>query len=333
MMRSITERDSSLDLLKFIAINLVIMLHISTIQSNSADSFIWNAVNFLESLTRTCVPIFLMVTGSLLCKSKCDFKSISKRINRIFIPLLFWSTFYMVLYNNLFEGKISIFNILERPTSPHLWYLYCLIGIYITLPILCFIYKMANLNIKLYVCVLWFISCILLPSLKSYGYSASVFFDISTFGLYQGYFFVGAIISDFNKTSKIRCFAILFFMLNTLIIWFLTKYTHDHDGVINFRNHINSSVFVCLASISLFTALHGFNIKNRFVVKFLSSQSKYIFGIYLVHMTFYYLMVKFNAPIDHNIYYLIPLSSLTIYFSSLMICLLINKLNLNRIIM
>lgn len=333
MMRSITERDYSLDLLKFIAIILVIMLHISTIQSNSDDLFVWNAVNFLESLTRTCVPLFLMVTGSLLCKSKCDFKTIFKRINRVIIPLIFWSFFYVFLYNNLFDENASIFNILERPTSSHLWYLYCLIGIYVTLPILCFIYKAASLTLKLYICILWFISCTLIPSLKSYGYYVSVFFDISTFGLYQGYFLVGAIISDLNKSSRVRLLAFLFFILNTLAIWFLTKFTHDHEGVINLRNHINSSVFVCLASVSLFTAIQGINIKNNIALKFLSSQSNYIFGIYLTHMTFYYLMVKFNAPINHNIYYLIPLSSIAIYFSSLIICLVLSKLKLNRIIM
>lgn len=332
-MTYITERDYSLDLLKFIAINLVIILHISTIQSNNTDLFIWNAVNFIESLTRTCVPVFLMVSGALLYKSEINFKSIIKRINRILIPLIFWSVFYIVLSNNLFDSNLSFLDILHRPASSHLWYLFCLIGIYITLPVLCFIYKAATLNIRIYICLLWFTSCTLIPSLKSYGYSASVFFDISTIGLYQGYFFVGAVISNFHKTPKTRFFAFIAFILSTLFIWLSTKHTHDHDGVVNLRNHINSSVFVFFASASLFTALHGINIKNAVVIRFLSSQSKYIFGIYLIHMTFYYLMIKFNAPINHNIYYIIPIYSIGIYLSSLTICIALKKAKLERIIM
>ena len=134
--------------------------------SHSCDAFIAQFNNdygtFLQgcalgSLVRSCVPLFVMMTGVLLLPLKGTMGEFySKRLKRIAIPLVFWSLALPVvyyLYLNFFVSSNSpfidvssftwqmtlrkmftfIFNF-NYDTTP-LWYLYMLIGLYFIIPI------------------------------------------------------------------------------------------------------------------------------------------------------------------------------------------------------
>ncbi len=115
---------------------------------------------FAGSLTRPCVPLFVMMTAVLLLPIKNEESAASfykKRIGRIAIPLVFWSIALPVLTYIYFAHinpetqnmQLSadaytaasltdklytfIFNF-NFDTTP-LWYLYMLIGLYIIMPI------------------------------------------------------------------------------------------------------------------------------------------------------------------------------------------------------
>ena len=115
---------------------------------------------FTGSLTRPCVPLFVMMTAVLLLPIKNEESAVSfykKRIGRIAIPLVFWSIALPILTYIYFAHinpetqnmQLSadaytaasltdklytfIFNF-NFDTTP-LWYLYMLIGLYIIMPI------------------------------------------------------------------------------------------------------------------------------------------------------------------------------------------------------
>ena len=116
---------------------------------------------FLGSLTRPCVPLFVMMTAVLLLPIKQDNnygESCRKRIGRLLTPLFFWSialpllAFCYFTYINpdtanlqLSADEYTAGNLITRlytfifnfnfDTIP-LWYLYMLIGLYLIMPII-----------------------------------------------------------------------------------------------------------------------------------------------------------------------------------------------------
>lgn len=186
-----TERKNIgwIDLLRVLACFLVVFAH-------SSDAFVAqfdnNRASFLTgvfsgSFVRSCVPLFVMMTGVLLLPVKADLAAFyRKRIGRILVPLIFWSVVTPVLFFLYFtyvspdtqnplitpsQGIDSlwvklytfIFNF-NFDTVP-MWYLYMLIGLYFIMPILShWLQQASRKEIKL-VLMLWGIS-LFIPYLK-----------------------------------------------------------------------------------------------------------------------------------------------------------------------
>ncbi|WP_241901942.1 acyltransferase, partial [Vibrio breoganii] len=84
--------------LRAIAAIAVVLLHSSakfvTNEYFMNDLQAWWAGNIFDSSTRWCVPIFVMLSGFLLTsgeKEESQYEFYKKRLNKIFIPLIFWT--------------------------------------------------------------------------------------------------------------------------------------------------------------------------------------------------------------------------------------------------
>lgn len=148
------------DLLRIIACLLVILSHccdpfVGQFDNNHYE-FLTGA--YIGSLVRSCVPLFVMISGVLLLPVKMDMATFySKRAKRLVIPFVFWSMMLPVLYFLYVNSGIKIIspNIIAEDhtlgmtlqklytfvfnfnydTIP-LWYVYMLIGLYLFMPIL-----------------------------------------------------------------------------------------------------------------------------------------------------------------------------------------------------
>ena len=88
------------------------------------------------------VPVFLMITGALLLNPEKDitYKKCFLYARRILLALvLFGTTFALVMMVgshqpiNIGQALLQVF---EDKSFAHLWYLYILIGLYLTLPVI-----------------------------------------------------------------------------------------------------------------------------------------------------------------------------------------------------
>lgn len=145
---------------------------------------------FLGSLTRPCVPLFVMMTAVLLLPIKQGTtygEFCGKRIGRLLMPLLFWSITLPLLafcyfgYINpdtanlqLSADDYTASNLITRlytfifnfnfDTIP-LWYLYMLIGLYLIMPIInAWLVNAQRKEIKQLLCI-WGVT-LLLPYIK-----------------------------------------------------------------------------------------------------------------------------------------------------------------------
>lgn len=181
-----------IDLLRVVAAFLVVFAH-------SCDAFVGafdtDRAQFLTgvfcgSLTRPCVPLFVMMTAVLLLPVRSE-QTLGtfyrKRIGRIIVPLIFWSITLPIAFWGYFStiGASSanpmvsvsdydtanlgvrlytwIFNF-NFDTVP-LWYLYMLIGLYLIMPILsAWLDKASQSEVKLFLKV-WGIT-LLLPYIQ-----------------------------------------------------------------------------------------------------------------------------------------------------------------------
>lgn len=178
-----------IDLLRVIACFLVVFAH-------CCDPFVarfdTDRSTFLQgcaagSAVRSCVPLFVMMTGVLLFPLRSSMnKFYRKRIGRIVPPLIFWSVMLPVLYfvylnyiattdnptidMSTFTWQMTVTKIctfifnFNYDTTP-LWYLYMLIGLYFVIPVFgAWLDRASQKDVKLFLRI-WGIS-LFLPYLK-----------------------------------------------------------------------------------------------------------------------------------------------------------------------
>lgn len=131
-----------LDLLKGVSIFFVVLLHTAALGLSMSDigSVVWEVRNVTDSLCRFVVPVFVMISGTLLLNNNRQYH-LFKSVKRLIIPLLLWSMLYSFMavtyqYRMISFESVTAFLRLTFLTPTHNWFLYMLIGIYLTVPLL-----------------------------------------------------------------------------------------------------------------------------------------------------------------------------------------------------
>lgn len=132
------------DVLRVFAIAAVVMVHVSadiiTEWSSTARSGWW-AANFYDSLARGAVPVFVMISGALLLSQTESYRDFfRKRLQRILIPFVAWTVFYLLWRKCFYEPQMGFQEAVRRIANGevhfHLWFLYLIAGLYLMAPFL-----------------------------------------------------------------------------------------------------------------------------------------------------------------------------------------------------
>lgn len=164
--------DRRLSLLRVIACFMVIQLHVSAELFDVWDQKWW-AGNVYDSLVRSSVPLFFMISGAtLLPKQESIRVFFSKRFIRVIPPLLFWSIFYLwwLSYNGVKTGNWAL-AILSGPTMFHLWYFYALIGLYAFVPVLRKFYQHSTRQERAWFIGTWLTVTSLIPTAQNLAFN------------------------------------------------------------------------------------------------------------------------------------------------------------------
>lgn len=288
-----------LDVIRIIACMMVIIMH-APIPGTGAEGH-GPFLVLISYLTAPCVPLFFMVSGSLLLPCKKEVTAITyfkKRIGKVVGPTIAFSLFYMTL-NESTNWSISIPSI---PFSAQghgiLWFMYTLIGLYLLVPIISpWIRQTSKRELEIYL-LLWIIT-------QCYPY-LSLFLEINSsntgilyyFTGYAGYFLLGYYLNRYPVSLKLLLLlAILMLplpLLNKIFDWNLDFYSAFWY----------LSVPVAIMTATWFVALK--RLCDTFVFNIrLSIISNLSFGIYLIHI-FIMRMLLWNWSIITEIpnYYL-----------------------------
>jgi len=286
--------NPGLDAVRVGACFMVVVLHVAAVNFHVFD-YQWWASNFYDSLTRSCVPVFLMISGALLLsrqESLGDF--LSKRFARIIPPLLFWSLFYMG-WNTLHGtdyGALGgwLTELLNGPVVFHLWYLYAIVGIYLFVPFLRRVWNASHPSEKKLYLALWALaSC--WPTLE-----AALEIDVDLLGNYElhsffglaGYLFLGAYVHDryHEQANKARYWlvnAALFLVFSVLTMAATFAYSRKvgaPDGL--FYEYL--SPLVMASSVCAFNVLFGLGRRFAGHSSPVQQISACTLGIYCIHI-------------------------------------------------
>lgn len=303
------QRIFYLDFIRVIAILLVIFIHVSTIDTTKhIGTTDWQIIKMLNYFAHISVPIFFMISGTLILNSP---KALSlkytwqKRIPRVVIPFVIWSIILptvISLTSNLLStndvwGRSKF--ILNKPTIPVFWFMYPLIGVYILSPIIKTFVDNASLKMLFYVTSVWLVTCSLLPSVNvmmgkdmKHVFQLSPVSNFLLIGGFTGYFILGYLLSqmDFRNISSFALLT-LFIGIGTFGNFFSESVPKTFDTN---NSYYVTSLFIPIMSIAAFILLQkwGSSIRSRGVINFFESLAPLVFGIYLLH----YLVIFFIEP-------------------------------------
>lgn len=330
------KRDYSFDLIRIIAMMLIIIMH-SPISGIGTPGIILSTISFL---TAPGIGLFFMISGALLLGNnlpQTDF--LRHRFKKIVYPTLFWTIVYIIVeYFNKpisFSGLIKIiFSIpFEKQGHGVLWFMYTLAGLYLLTPILSRWLKNASKKDLEFYLVLWAIT-LLFPYLKLIlKINTDVSGILYYFAGYSGYFLLGYYLKQYvlpQGISKSKIIVCVCSIIVCILIVFAAKKINQDITIAEYFWYL--TLPMAIMSLSYFILLSKIKVHTKYqslIVK-LSSLS---FGVYFCHilvMRFFkwnIVFIQSSIPIAH-----IPVISILTIIVSWFLVYLISKLQIRKFI-
>ncbi len=330
------DRIITFDILRIVAAFAVVLLHVSAHNwHNSFPSAEWEIRNVYDSISRWCVPVFVMISGALFLNSHKPLKLsrlYRKNVLRIFIAFLFWSFVYAI-YNCMVSEQLGNYKALGARfiSGPfHLWFLKMLIGLYIIIPVLRpVVIKRRN---EIYFLCLSLVTVFIVPTLlKVIGWFSADLAYVLTNGFkklelniaigYSGYFVLGHYLYNYKINSLTRktiyCLGFFSFICVVCFTHFTSHYIHSPYSY--FYSNLNPFTLLEAAAVYVWV-LSSFKQVSNTAHRYIIQLSNCSFGIYLVHPLVLDIINRFMPSFHFLLLMLyIPLISFFIFFVSYLV--------------
>lgn len=323
-------RDIGLDVTRVMASMMVVVIHVSAslFYRFEAD---WPAANFYDSLSRSAVPLFFMISGALLVPRDSDLSSIIRRAARMVVPLVFGSYVYLIwwTYNRVQPAPdLNPLSLLKGPVVFHLWFFYTLLGVYLFLPLLQGLYRKAR-SLHFFYLAMVLLAASIIPTLRDFGVSVPVGVDLQYFAQYAGYTFAGAVLAGIlptpTQTLLAGALGVVFSMCTALWTWHLSV----SSGAPLETVFVYHAPLVALAGAAFFVAFRGIgsNFVNGMLARITIFVAQNAVGVFIFHIFFIDQVYAHGfAPDFINPWIGIPISSGMVWGASLLASAVIRAL-------
>ncbi|MCP1309315.1 acyltransferase [Paenibacillus tyrfis] len=298
-----------IDLLRIISILAVIILHITAdllTRTNDFNTISWWISNVLNSIARFAVPVFFMISGAMILRIEVSsYKEFyKKRIVPLAIPLVSWSLIYDA-YNQYFILKSNltilqfftdfVYRLIIDRNYIHLWFLYAIIAIYVTVPLVSRLVKACSEKELRYYLTLWFAISIVYRFISDMVFrvaSESIYVPILNIPLfmgYLGYFILGYYLFHYELPAKVKSLLFNIGVVSFFVTPVATYFASFYSGVLDEVFYGNYSITTFFMAIGLFLYFQEKNSilgekLNYKLQKLIGSIAKASFSIYLIHL-------------------------------------------------
>lgn len=328
-------RDSRFDLLRVIACFMVILLHVSARYVNQYvfdHNIYFTFGNFYNSISRVCVPIFVMISGTFLIDNDTNRNYLNffkKTYYKIIIPTFIWSFLYFIfelcllIFINIRGGDVNyltpLINWINGKPYYHLWYLYMIIGLYFMTPFLIRIKnKIGEDRFLKLGYILIFLGIIIKRIITLVWYNQFI--------IYIGYFILGYSIRKKQTNSTKSYLFFIYFGISSLIIFFITELmvVNDLTNPLYFYDYL--SLFVIIGSIAMFSGFSSMKKINSYSL--IEKLTIHSFNIYVIHAGILYIFREITSKleVDHHPIWYIPVVSILVFILSYEISIIVTRL-------
>lgn len=289
-------RIAYLDCLRCIAILLVIVLHaMSPILSNPVYYGIpsWYLCLLQNPLNRIGVPLFFMISGYLLLRSPDTLRPSTfyrRHLLRLALPLCTWNLVYLLADALRIGAPVSLYaflsSLLNRGQSYHMWFVYTMMGIYLTAPFLKRITDACTSRQLFLLLLILIFPTSIRPLLNTVLPVYIYLFDPIMEG-YLGFFLLGYMLGHYSSDRLLRaviyCGGVIGYLWGVLgNLWTASP---EHIPL-PFNGGYSLNHYLCAAAFFLFckTVSARHEEALRPLEKPLASASDLVFGVYWIHV-------------------------------------------------
>ncbi len=319
-----------LNILRVLASFAVVVTHVSAIVLYTATpltSLAWWVANLGESVSRWCIPVFIMISGAILLDPGREYPPICfyrKRIKRIFFPLVFWTLFYFGIRSTSGELTMTdiVRDVLRGEPYYHLWYLYMIPGLYLFTPFLRTYVRYSSNKERIFLIVMTFIlaNCYFLINQKFFGNQNSIF---TVFFPYLAYYLCGYQLRLIGPRTISLQYLLAAVMACVL---FIAMGTGVSVKIFGMRKGLFLYNFLCppviAMSVAVFLTMYRLAysqmLSRSAMVQFVEHFAQTSFGIYLLHVAILRLLRQVIEQYNINNYsvFSVPLLAILVFLLS-----------------
>lgn len=172
-LKSLENRNTAMDIIRIVAVFFVICIHFflnSGFYGQVVTGTNMYILFVLRTLSSVCIPMFLILTGYLMCKKMPGKKYYGGIVKTLIIYLLasIACTLFKVYYlNTPIDFGDFILSVLNFSAAPYSWYIELYIGLFLLIPFLNVMYSKLESKRKKQALVLTLILITVLPSITN----------------------------------------------------------------------------------------------------------------------------------------------------------------------
>ncbi|HIX49444.1 MAG TPA: acyltransferase family protein [Candidatus Mediterraneibacter caccavium] len=332
------EKNYNLELIRLVSFILVIVIHVTNYFCRAYGEITQGEYVFslaLDTAARVSVPCFFMISGALLLGRQEPLRKHVRRLARFLIVLAVWSAVYY-LWNRFYMGTpYELRDILTEPTEAHLWYLYAMIPIYLTLPFFQVLCRGMSMKLEKAFLAVTTAAVVLNYLLRLAG--QELYYDIPLVGdrIYAYYLYVGYYLYKYRRHTPLgQRPALVLCLLSTAATFGITlgvtvEQGEHYEGALTYE-----SIFVIVAAVTFFLfMLRLGNAHIRFgerAKKVISLFCGCSFGIYLIHILFLDNYKKYMEAADLTAWAAVPVLTAGITLVSFVCVWVIRRFKIGR---
>ena len=242
-------RNSALDIIRIVAVFTVISIHFflhNGFYSQTVQGIEMYITVIFRSFLSVCVPLFIILTGYLMCNktlSKKYYSGIVKTLLVFVISTVFCMVFKHIEYNDPFNLREIIFGTLDYTGANYSWYIEMYIGLFLIIPFLNLAYNKLGCKRHKQILVITLVAITILPTLfNSFSFdSATWWADPKSSEVYQklipdywlsmypiAYYFTGCYLREYGL--KLKTSSLLIVFLLTIFLFGTFNFYRFHGG-------------------------------------------------------------------------------------------------------
>lgn len=301
--KNIKERNISFDILRIISAFSVVLIHVTAeyIASSEINSLDFKIANFINSISRFGVPIFVMISGAIFLSSekKVTVKKLwTHNILRMFLIYWIWSFAYYV-FQSLYFWNFDFWNhgIVRTIVgcvyaSEHFWFIFMIIGLYAIVPVLrTWVHNAGKRELEYFIVLFVFFQILRTTLLilidKSLIQKMLSDFQIIELSGYLGYFILGYYLIKHGLPRFIKILIYCIVPFGVTFNYLISDYISRMNGLYSPGIYDSFGIFTFINVLAVFIFINDICKKIKLkdsVQKVIKSAAMDTLGIYIMHI-------------------------------------------------